>query len=504
MVEEHTDMATHMSDKTRNVTMRLGRVAFFIIACVVAVGPAAAEVTVYPAPPGAPMADDFKVTVSGQAVPIYNSKVAAFGYFTFMGRAVVTVVPSRDFKRVDIRPKSKGIAYSIKGKAITFELDRPCNLSIELDGNIKRPLFLFAGGFERLRPQPTDPNVIYFGPGKIHEAGEIKVHSGQTVYIAGGAIVHGRIRADGAKNVRILGRGILDGSGRNYKTQMIELTQCSDVLIDGIIVFNSYGWTVVPVKSDDVTIHDVKVVGWRDNDDGIDIVGCQNLKVSNCFLRTKDDCIAIKASPAYFRESESGMRDVKNVSVLSTVLWNAEWGNAMEIGFELQTNSISDILFMDCDIIHVERGGTFTIHDGDYATVERIRFQDIRVEDSREKLIEFKVGLSIYSADCPTEYHRMNPNRKPSPNGQWVVPTVPAVYAKKRGQIRQIYFKNIQVFGDALPPSYLVGYDDDHTVDKILVENMRFNGVRIWDEKQGNFTLDKAKNVLFIGSGSAR
>jgi len=497
-------MATHVFDKAGSTAMRLAKIAVVMIICTVAVSTAGAvELTVYPAPPGAPMAKDFTVTVSGQAVPVYDSKVAAFGYFSFGGGAVVTVVPSRDFKRVDIRPRSKNIAYSIKNKAITFTLNRPCNLSIELDGDIKRPLFLFANPFEQLKPEPTDPNVLYFEAGKIHEAGEIKVGSGQTVYIAGGAIVRGRIRADGAEKVRILGRGILDGSHRNYKTQMVKLSDCSDVVIRGIIVLNSYGWTVVPVKSDKVTIYNLKIVGWRDNDDGIDIVGCQNMRISNSFIRTKDDCIAVKASPAYFQEGKSGMRDVINVSVTNSVLWNAESGNAMEIGFELQTNSISDILFKNCDIIHVESGGAFTIHNGDYATVERIRFQDIRVEDSREKLVELRVGLSIYSADCPTEFHRQNPNRKPSPHGQWVVPTMPALYAKKRGQIRHIYFKDIQVFGK-LPPSYLVGYDDEHTVEKVVVENMRFNGMRVWDEKRGNFTLDKAKNVLFIGSGGTR
>jgi hypothetical protein len=504
MVEEHKDMATDTYDKAGSVAARLGVTAAIVLVCVAATSSAAAmKPVIYPAPPGAPMASDFAVTIDGQPLPVYDSKVAAFGYFSFGGRAVVTVAPSRDFQRVDIRPRNKGIAYSIKGKAITFVLNRPCNLSIELDGDIKRPLFLFANPYEQIKPQPTDPNVLYFEGGKIHEAGEINVRSGQTVYIAGGAIVRGRIRAEGAKNVTILGRGILDGSHRDYKTQMVKLSGCSDVMMRGIVVFNSYGWTIVPIKSDNVNIYNVKIVGWRDNDDGIDIVGCQNLKVSDSFIRTKDDCIAIKASPAYFEEGESGMRDVQNVSVGNSVLWNAEWGNAMEIGFELQTNLISDVLFMDCDIIHVESGGAFTIHNGDYAIVERIRFQDIRVEDSREKLIELRVGLSIYSGDCPLEYHRQNPNRKRSPNGQWVVPTMPTAYAEKRGCIRHIYFKNIEVFGK-LPPSYLVGYDDEHTVEKVVVENMRFNGMRVWDEERGNFKLDKAKNVLFIGSGGTR
>ncbi|MFR6034460.1 MAG: glycosyl hydrolase family 28 protein [Bacilli bacterium] len=45
----------------------------------------------------------------------------------------------------------------------------------------------------------------------------------------------------------------------------------------------------------DVHIDNIKTVseiGW---DDGIDVVSCKNVLIENCFLRNKDDCIAIKA-----------------------------------------------------------------------------------------------------------------------------------------------------------------------------------------------------------------
>lgn len=467
-------------------------------------GANAGEIVVYPAPTGADLADDFTVKAGTQEVAVYDSEVGALAYFSFGGKVTVTVVPKRQFEQVDIRPTSRKIAHTVQNGTIQFVLDRPGNFSIELDGDIERPLLIFASPFEGKRPQPGDEGVHYFEGGRIHDAGQIRVDSNETVYIAGGAIVRGRIRASGAQNVRVMGRGILDGSHRDYKTRMVEFVECANVLMDGIIVLNSYGWTVVPVKTDDVLINNVKIVGWRDNDDGVDIVGCHNLTVSRSFLRTKDDCIAVKASPGYFQtEAQSGMRDVRNVNVVDSVLWNAEWGNAMEIGFELQTESVSDVTFKNCDIIHVERGGTFTIHNGDYATVERIRFEDVRVEDSRDKLLELRVGLSIYSADCPWELHRKNPDRRRSPGGQWVpVEGAERVkFAKNRGHIRNVYLKNVQVFGKRMPKSYLIGYDSEHTVEGVLIENLTFNGMQIWDAQRGNFNVDKVKNIMFIGSG---
>jgi len=465
-----------------------------------------ANTVTYGAPEGAERADDFVVKVNSREIFVYDSKVAALAYFSFNGEASVTVTCNKKINKVDIRPKSHGIACSVEGRSVRFRLDRPCNLSIEINGDIKRPLFLFANPLERDPPKPGDANVLYFEGGKIHEAGEISVESGQTVYIAGGAIVHGRIRADGAKNVKVIGRGILDGSHRDYKTQMVKLSGCSNVELDGIIVLNSYGWTLVPVKSDNVRFSNVKVVGWRDNDDGVDIVGCRNLTIDGCFLRTKDDCIAVKASPGYFEEGESGLRNVETVRVINTVLWNAEWGNAMEIGFELQTKKISDILFKNCDIIHVERGGTFTIHNGDFAAVEDIRFEDIRVEDSRDKLIEFRVGLSIYSGDCPWELHRQNPQRKRSPLGQWVrvEGQKQKEFAARRGHIRNVHFKDITVTGSELPKSVLIGYDDTHGVENVRIENLRFNGERILNAQDGNFTIERAKNIAFADSSSSQ
>ena len=70
-----------------------------------------------------------------------------------------------------------------------------------------------------------------------------------------------------------------------------------------------------------------------------------------------------------------------------------QWGNALEIGFELQCDSISRVNFNNINIIHVERGCAISIHNGDFAVVTDIEYKNIRSEkDRREKelLEEFK------------------------------------------------------------------------------------------------------------------
>jgi hypothetical protein len=122
------------------------------------------------------------------------------------------------------------------------------------------------------------------------------------------------------------------------------------------------------------------------------------------------------------------------------------------------------------------------------------------------ELIELRVGLSIYSGDCPWEIHRQNPQRKRSPLGQWIRPEADKEqeFAAKRGHIRNIYFKNIAVSGLKLPKSYLIGYNDAHSVENVVIENLSFNGSRILDPEAGSFTIETAKKVRFAESKDTR
>lgn len=60
-------------------------------------------------------------------------------------------------------------------------------------------------------PDGDDVNVIYYGPGyyDLSSQGPIQVSSGQTVYIAGGAVVRGRFLVSNASQVTLCGPGIL-------------------------------------------------------------------------------------------------------------------------------------------------------------------------------------------------------------------------------------------------------------------------------------------------------
>jgi hypothetical protein len=424
--------------------------------------------TTYPAPIAVSGAPDYSVRADGRPVFVYNSRVAAFAGFSFSGEVEVAVTPLATVESVEVRPLSYGIEAEREGNTIRFTLTRPCHLSIEINGNAGRPLFLFANPPETDAPKPDDPGVRYYRGGEIHRAGLVTLKDSETVYIEGGAVVRGAFEAYGAKNVRIMGRGILDGSGYTKGEQnMIRLSDCSDTSTEGITILNSGAWTVKVERSTGIAISNLKIVNWRDWDDGIDICGCTDVVVDDCFIRTKDDCVAIKAVQ-YGEGPGSVDHDSYDILVTNSVLWNGVWGNALEIGFETRTEHIHDIVFRNNDIIHVQGWeGTLSIHNGDRATVSDVLYEDLRIERVEGFLFDLKILHSRYTKD------------------------------EERGHIKNITFKDIAVGGGRFPPSIIQGFDDDHLVENIVFENVTIQGKHIDSLEAGKFEASNYRDVAF-------
>ena len=292
--------------------LRSGRAAICIVSLVLAEAvlscsaAQAGEVTVWKAPEGEPLSAVYRVTVDGISVPVYTAQSVhggnyAFALFDFTGKIAVAVTVGTEsgpnLTRAVIRPKSGQIASHMQGNALSFQLDTSRKLSIEPDG-INGPLLLFAGRPEKNPPRQGDPGVVYFGPG-IHRPGRIVLKAGQTLYLAGGAVVKGAIIARQADHIRISGRGILDGTDWPWlhgpASHLVGIQNSHDVTIEDIVIRGSFAWTVVPMRCRNVTIRNIKIVNSRvQNDDGINPCNSQDVLIDDCFVRTDDDCVALK------------------------------------------------------------------------------------------------------------------------------------------------------------------------------------------------------------------
>ncbi len=457
-----------------------------------------AAVEVYPVPEGESAAEGYRVQVDGKDVFVHDSPVGAIACFSFEGTIEVVVAPKHDVKAVDVRPRSRDVKWSLKDNVIRFGLAGPGNFSIEINHDIKRPLFLFANPLEADAPRPGTVGVRYLEGGKVHVPGVVELYDDETVYIAGGAVVHGVIRARNARHIKVCGRGILDGTRmreftRSSRLRFVQLDECTDVDLEGIILRNSQTWQIVPILSDNISIANVKILSGNGSDDGIDIVRSRNVRIRDCFIRTKDDCIAIKSV------GDSSDRGTRNIEVSDCVLWNAEWGNALEIGFELRTEEVRDIVLRNCDVIHVEDGATFSIHDADYATVGNVRFEKIRVEDARQKLIDLAIFLSQYSVDRPADPEE---RQRRYMHGAWDgVLTVPqdlmTEHAKHRGHIKDVVFKGVYITDGLFPFSVICGFDGEHKVENVVIGGLWVHDRKITSAEQGRFYIENAESVVF-------
>ncbi|MFA6288045.1 MAG: glycosyl hydrolase family 28 protein [Opitutaceae bacterium] len=384
---------------------------------------------------------------------------------------------------VVVRPLALGIKPRVVGNRIFFNLERHASVSVEFNGDLDAPLLLF---YDAPVPTPApDSRTRVFAAGRIHEAGEIKVASGQRVFLEGGAVVRGRLVIENAEDVRVWGPGVLDQSTRDVRKNTLYVRRSTRVVIEDVLLLDTFEWSLHLSFSNHVDIRRVRIVGWRANSDGIDILSSSHVAIADCFLRNADDCIAIKAGK--WDPDPDGV--MENITVERCVLWNDIPGNAFEIGFELNNRALRGVHFRDCDIIHVLRGAAFSIHNAGVSRVEDISFTDIRVEDLRDEFADLYIGLSIYSPDRPPEYfvpggpRRWTPREhqdhiSPDNAAQWWLPLDEAErlrYAPGRGSISDVRFHRISFRG---PPARIVlkGYDADHVVARVSFSEITSEG----------------------------
>ena len=319
----------------------------------------------------------------GKQRPYHQSESAGFIAFSADETVEIRVKRKKAFNAAQIRPLSKGVKAEVHDNEVVFVLHNHGAYVLEF-GDIHNALHIF---FDPIKDYPEAENAtLYFGPG-MHFPGVIHLRDNDTVYIDREAIVFGSLFSKGAKNVKIFGGGILDNSCEERLTEncyedftkgTFRIYHCENITISDIILTNSSTWALSMFHCSHVTVDNVKIVGhWRYNTDGIDVVNSDHVSIKNCFIRSFDDTISIKAIYNY-------QKPIEEIRVDNCVLW-CGWGKTCEIGIETAGVEYRNITFKNCDVIHYA-GGVMTISNGNYADMHHISFEDIRVELQEETL----------------------------------------------------------------------------------------------------------------------
>lgn len=178
--------------------------------------------------------------------------------------------------------------------------------------------------------------VFYVGR---YLTGSIHLKSNVTIELKEGAALVGSLNpfeyekigwtalifAHDQKNIAITGQGIIDGQGRFLARNVIDVIQkglikdafrfdrpeaetravllyfrsCENITMKGITLRNSASWVQVYDQCKNLSIDDMHVDSkayW--NNDGIDIVDCEEVSVTNSYVDASDDGICLKSHDA--------------------------------------------------------------------------------------------------------------------------------------------------------------------------------------------------------------
>lgn len=453
------------------------------------------QLTTYPAPPAAPTSDQYSVSVEQSGAPqvshVYETQArkpdtnrsedTAWTSFSFHGAVTVSVTKLQGSATgCMVRPYSAAVTTQFSGTACTFTLTSPSNLSVEflpeIHNPIAHPMLVFANPPEVEVPNPSDPDVLYLGPGFHHLGTGVPIQSNQTVYVAGGAWVEAAFIATGAvHNVTFKGRGVVSGlfmdtgdqTLNKFQPGMIDIADqaSTNVLVEGIAFVDAPRFNVRALAQK-TTIHNVKVMSWWFSTDGV-VAGNTSLIEDN-FIKTNDDSVKLHWGDNVVRRN---------------VIWQLENGGSFNISWNIHEDTDTFHVY-DNDVIHAEhyqfaKQAIFRSRHAGSGTLSRYLFEDIRIENATWRL--FYLVLE---------------------DNKWYDP------AQGYGEIDQVIFRNIHAHTNYQHPNVLQGIDGFHKVRNVNFQNVWANGTCFASKSGGNFDLEpgstNAIRIMRSKDGSCR
>jgi hypothetical protein len=229
------------------------------------------------------------------------------------------------------------------------------------------------------------------------------------------------IAADGATGVGVCGRGTIDGQAeytyedfkhsdpliteeiaiargaglpikRWYRVppfvRLIFLSDCRHVLVEGVRLVNSPGWSLTTRGCENVRIHGLYVANNLEkatNSDGIDVDACRNVTVSHCIVETGDDAICLKNSLSPGRP-----QTCENIVVSDCICTSTS--AALKLG-TASRGDFRHVLFHHCVIRNSNKALNIAVSDR--VRVSDVVFSDITAECNRKDYFWWGSGEAI-------------------------------------------------------------------------------------------------------------
>ena len=302
----------------------------------------------------------------------------------------------------------------------------------------------------------------------------IALTDNQTLYLSGGAVLHSIISVANAENVRICGRGLIDGSDYpawnqpgSYARVPIDLNHSKNVTVEGIGIVNSNCWNFNSYSSKNVTVDNVKIISGRQNGDGFTFQSCVDHVVTNSFARTWDDSLVIK--------NYSG--STKGITFKNMQVWT-DLAQSMEIGYETDKGltldpEITDVLFEDITVLYNFHKPVISIHNSDDAFVHGVTYRNIMVENA---MMQGDNGNNKELIEMTLQ------------NSSW------STVRDEFGSIDDVLIDGLTVLNTAdgkIPASRLAGQGEDNRITNVRLKNVSILGQPVTDLRQMKLRINE-------------
>ena len=451
------------------VTFRLCWLAQCSALCLTAMLAATAQAAVVVADPGnpaAPVSTTASMTAGGVAVPVKSetlhytpsTRLYDIAKFTVSAPSTAVITASGTITSYSVSPTLAGVTASASGSQLSVSLPGPVNLVIHI--NSQPDLLLIATPAETETYTASGPNVVYYGPG-IHDAGVISCTSDTTYYLAPGALVKGVFNMFGVHDVRIIGRGLIDGatySGSVFSQPVIYANDASGVKVQGIGVRNANGVQSHYYNSDHIDVSYVNMLGGIVvNRDGIDLDGAEDVTIRNSIIYSGDDSFGWHA----LGSGNDAIGTVPNFPMArvladNIVIYNDVGGNVFRLGASFETDYVRDLTLSNIYGLHWDEAA-FEGDISDYANIRNVTLENWVLTPNLPTVIQVALAKTQYT----------NP----------VSGYVP-------GTLDGLYLRNITATGASSTGFSILGYDSTHRVSGVSVEDVTLGGHQILSSSQ--------------------
>ncbi len=320
----------------------------------------------------------FLVTIDGQQTPVLHAALNLYflNFEAHKHTKISVTAPTDDFwaAGVEVQPWRLGIRPHRQGRVITFTLDGPAKIAISRPGDFlaqAEMLYLFANAPLKKPPVAAQPGLRYIGPGAHTE--NIDAQTGDSIYLAPGAVVFGSLNIWGVDHVRVFGPGVIvydgpqnpandDGWMHKRNWHCIVMDNAHDISISDITcVVRSRTWQIQMKDSRHIVYDNIKVIGanaGNANADGMDWLGGGDTVVRNSFFRAADDVFALQSSwEGYGAEAFAVQGSpVTNISVENSVL-STSISNIVRVAWPRKNFEGGNFSMRNSDVLHMGLGG---------------------------------------------------------------------------------------------------------------------------------------------------